>query len=89
LTNFLAATYHQGMRTQTVNIDQAKNQLAELVAWAAAGGEILIVENGKELARLIPPGEPTGYRAHPPSASEFSSDDDSLAWDADGWENVA
>ena len=77
------------MRTQTVNIDQAKNQLAELIAWAAAGGEILIVDNGKTLARLVPPGEPAAYGAHPPTASEFSTDEDSLAWDADGWENVA
>ena len=77
------------MRTQTVNIDQVKSQLAELIAWAAEGGEILIVDNGKALARLVPPGEPTAYHAHPPTASEFSSDEDSLAWDADGWENVA
>ena len=77
------------MRTQTVNIDQAKNQLAELIAWTAEGGEILIVDNGKALARLVPPGEPAAYRAHPRIASEFSSDEDSLAWDADGWENVA
>ena len=77
------------MRTQTVNIDQAKNQLAELIAWAAEGGEILIVDNGKALARLVPPGETAAYHAHPPTASEFSSDEDSLSWDADGWENVA
>ena len=77
------------MRTQTVNIVQAKNQLAELIAWAAEGGEILIVDNGKTLARLVPPGETATYSAHPPTASEFRSDEDSLAWDADGWENVA
>ena len=59
------------------------------IAWAAEGGEILIVDNGKALARLVPPGEPAAYRAHPPTASEFSSDEDSLAWDADGWEDVA
>lgn len=28
------------------------------------------------------------YRAMPPDRSEFSSDEDSLAWDAEGWENV-
>ena len=77
------------MRTQTVNIDQAKNQLVELIAWAAEGGEILIVDNGKALARLVPPGERAAYGAHLPTAGEFSSDEDSLAWDADGWENVA
>lgn len=28
------------------------------------------------------------YRATPPDPSEFSSDEDMLAWDADGWENL-
>jgi prevent-host-death family protein len=77
------------MRTQTVSIDEAKSQLAELIATAAEGGEILIVDKGKALARLVPASDPAAYRAHPPTASEFSSDEDSLSWDADGWENVA
>ena len=28
------------------------------------------------------------YRAGPPAEGEFSSDEDTLAWDADGWEDV-
>jgi hypothetical protein len=28
------------------------------------------------------------YRSVPPSRDEFSADEDSLAWDADGWEDV-
>jgi hypothetical protein len=32
-------------------------------------------------------GEGTAYRALPPTEEEFSSDDDPLAWDAEGWEN--
>ena len=28
------------------------------------------------------------YAARPPRAPEFSSDDDALSWDAEGWENV-
>jgi hypothetical protein len=28
------------------------------------------------------------YRAAPPAANEFSSDEDALAWDSDGWESV-
>lgn len=28
------------------------------------------------------------YRAVPPAQGEFSSDEDMLAWDADGWEDV-
>jgi hypothetical protein len=27
------------------------------------------------------------YQAAPPSADEFSSQDESLAWDAEGWED--
>ncbi|PYS56442.1 MAG: hypothetical protein DMF76_24885 [Acidobacteria bacterium] len=74
------------MRTQTVNIDDAKSQFADLIATAAEGGEVLIVDNGKALARLVPAGDSAAYRAHAPAASEFSSDEESLSWDADGWE---
>ena len=77
------------MQTQTVNIDEAKSQLADLIATAAEGGEILIVDNGKPLARLVPASDEAAYRAHAPTASEFSSGEESLSWDADGWENVA
>jgi len=28
------------------------------------------------------------YRSIPPSRDEFSTDDEPLAWDADGWEGV-
>lgn len=28
------------------------------------------------------------YRSIPPSRDEFSADEDSLAWDADGWDAV-
>jgi hypothetical protein len=28
------------------------------------------------------------YRAAPPAPDEFSSDDDPLAWEAEGWEKV-
>jgi hypothetical protein len=28
------------------------------------------------------------YQALPPKPGEFDADDDPLAWDADGWENV-
>jgi hypothetical protein len=29
------------------------------------------------------------YRAQPPSPSEFSSDEDLLAWESEGWEGIA
>lgn len=28
------------------------------------------------------------YRAHPPRADEFGSEDDGLGWDAEGWDNI-
>jgi hypothetical protein len=28
------------------------------------------------------------YRSVPPSRDEFSADDEPLAWDAEGWENM-
>ena len=77
------------MRTQRVNIDQAKEQLCDLIATAAEGGEVIIAENGKALARLISATDSAAYTSHPPTTPEFSSDEESLAWDADGWENVA
>jgi len=43
------------------------------------------------LLRLIalPKGEDAPvYRSVPPSRDEFSADDEPLAWDADGWEDV-
>ena len=76
------------MRTQRIDIKQAKEQFAELVADAAEGNEIVIIENNKPLARLVPPAD-SAYQSLPPSPAEFSSDEEALAWDADGWENVA
>ncbi len=77
------------MSTQRVSLDQVKEQLSELIAAASEGGEIIIVENGKALARLIPATDEAAYATHPPARAEFSSDQELLAWDADGWENVA
>lgn len=76
------------MPIQMVNIDEAKDHFLDLIAKTAEGGEVIITDNGKALARLIPATDAAAYQAHPPTANEFSTDDDPLAWDADGWENV-
>jgi hypothetical protein len=45
-----------------------------------------------ERARLIrlintsPEGDAEAYRLAPPKPDEFSSDDEALAWDGEGWE---
>lgn len=74
---------------QTVNIDDAKDQFSDLIATASQGGEVLIVDNGKPLARLVPANDSTAYSAHPTPRSEFANEEDLLDWDSDGWENVA
>jgi hypothetical protein len=42
------------------------------------------------LLRLIAgsPSPTEAYRLRPPSADEFSSDEEQLGWDTEGWENV-
>jgi hypothetical protein len=33
-------------------------------------------------------GDESVYASKPPRRDEFSSDDESLAWEAEGWENI-
>jgi prevent-host-death family protein len=77
------------MRTERVNIDEARKQLVDLIAFASHGGEVLIVQDGKPLARLIGASDPAAYKSLSPGYAEFSSDEEALAWDADGWEDIA
>ena len=77
------------MRTERVNIDDARNQLTDLITFASEGGEVIIVQDGKPLARLISATDPAAYKSLAPTSAEFSSDEDSLAWDAEGWEELA
>ena len=77
------------MPTQTVNINDAEDQFADLIAIASEGGEIVIVRDGKPLARLVPANGGAAYKSRPAGANEFGSEEEPLAWDAEGWENVA
>lgn len=40
--------------TQTVSVDQAKDNLQDLVAQALAGNDVVITDHGKPVARLVP-----------------------------------
>lgn len=75
--------------SQTVSVDEAKNQLSELITIASEGGEVIIVQDGKPLARLVSAADVAVYHLLPPTPGEFSTDEEALAWDANGWENVA
>ena len=89
LTQLVSPTYHHDMAAQTVTIDEAKTQLSELIATAQEGGEVVIVDNGKALARLVSAADSAVYKTHPATTAEFATDEEPLAWDADGWESVA
>jgi prevent-host-death family protein len=39
--------------TRTVSVNEAKNQLPDLIALAAEGNEVIITDEGKPLARLV------------------------------------
>jgi prevent-host-death family protein len=78
------------MAAHTVSIDEAKTQLSDLIATAQEGGEIIIVDNGKALARLVSAADSAVYQTHAVTPAEFATDDEEpLAWEADGWESVA
>jgi prevent-host-death family protein len=74
---------------QKVSIDEAKSQLSDLITIASEGGEIIIVQDGKALARLVSAADTTAYQSLPPTRDEFSTEEEPLDWDSDGWENVA
>lgn len=40
--------------TRTVSVDEAQERLQDLLAQALAGDEVVITENGKPVARLVP-----------------------------------
>lgn len=42
------------MSTKTVTIEDAQLKFSELLTFTLAGNEVIIVENSKKLARLIP-----------------------------------
>lgn len=40
--------------TRTVNVNEAKRQLQDLLALALTGNEVIITKDGQPLARLVP-----------------------------------
>ena len=43
------------MQNVTIELDQAKAQLATLIQDVARGSEVVITRDGQEVARLVPP----------------------------------
>jgi prevent-host-death family protein len=48
--------------TRTVSVNDAKDQLPDLIALAAEGNEVIITDEGKPLARLVPVAAPAKRR---------------------------
>jgi antitoxin (DNA-binding transcriptional repressor) of toxin-antitoxin stability system len=76
------------MRSEKVDIDQAKDQLVHLMNIASEGGEVIIHRDDKPLARIVSATDEVAYASTPPASDEFSTKDDMLSWDADGWETI-
>jgi prevent-host-death family protein len=50
------------MPSQIVSVDEAQSQFVNLLAIASQGGEVIITQNGKPLARLVPIAQPKKKR---------------------------
>ena len=50
------------MTSRTINVEEAKNQLPDLLAPALDGNEVIITEGGKPVARLVPITSPQKKR---------------------------
>ena len=42
------------MKTKTVTVEDAQSTFSELSTFASRGNEIIIIENNKKLARIVP-----------------------------------
>lgn len=63
--------------------------MSDLITAASEGGEVIIERNGKPLVRLVSATDAAVYGGLPVTPHEFATDDEALAWDATGWENIA
>jgi len=61
------------------------DDLLPLVARLAPGERDRLVH----LIEAMSESDASVYKATPPGRNEFSSDKEALAWDAEGWENLA
>ena len=60
--------------TVMIDIDEARENLPQLVDRAAAGEEIVITRNGVPLARLVPPPrQPGGWEGQVTIADDFDA----------------
>ena len=50
------------MPSQTISIDEAKSHFADLISIVSQGGEVVITQDGKPLARLVPVTQPKKRR---------------------------
>ena len=57
--------------------------------FALDGGKVRIVKDEEFLVRAIVATDHAVYKSFTPRDAEFSSDEESLDWDADGWEELA
>ncbi|MEO5953450.1 MAG: type II toxin-antitoxin system prevent-host-death family antitoxin [Chloroflexia bacterium] len=64
------------MTTKTIDVHDMQAQLNELLALVEAGGEIIVTNGGKTIARLVPASAPMSPRPFGLAAGEFVVPDD-------------
>ncbi|HEV7889488.1 MAG TPA: type II toxin-antitoxin system prevent-host-death family antitoxin [Pyrinomonadaceae bacterium] len=62
--------------TKTVDVEEAKNRLSELVSLALEGNEVIISEGDKPVARLVPFSHEEGRRVADLNKGEIWTSDD-------------
>ena len=60
----------------TIGIDEAQTKLREIIAKLARDDEVVITENDRPIARLVPPGKPQPQFGSCKGMLEILADDD-------------
>jgi hypothetical protein len=64
------------------------HDLWPLVTKLSRGEQVRLAKLALRAASQDPETDAHAYRSKPPTADELSSDDDPLAWEPDGWDQV-
>jgi hypothetical protein len=75
-------------RLTVVKPDVTAADLWPLVSKLSPQEQVRLAKLALRAAALGPGDDAAAYAATPAKADEFSSDDDPLAWEAEGWESL-
>jgi hypothetical protein len=82
------ATYPFHVRLAVVKLDVTADDLWPLVSKLSPQEQVRLAKLALRAAALGSADDAAAYAAAPVKPDEFSSDDDPLAWEAEGWEGL-